>query len=154
MIVELSWERAIYVSTRMREDDLREVMASRWNNNPYDFAAECMRLPGVKMACIDSHGIPVAIGGIAVHLPKIGQAWLIGTDAIGQHGIEIAHTCKNLIRRLLSNGDLHRVQAFSASFHTQAHQWMKAIGLSEESRMPCYGKSKEEFVTFSIIREM
>ena len=152
MIVEITWDRAVFVSTHMRIDDFREVMANRWDESPYSFAADCMRLPGPKMCCVANDDTPVAIGGIAANIPGVGQAWLVGTDRIGSHGVEMAHACKTLISRLLNDGAMHRIQAFSAEFHSQAHQWLKAIGFSEESRMPRYGKSQENYRVFSIMR--
>ena len=152
MIVNLTWEYAMHVSRNMREVDFREVMANRRDDDRLAFAAECMRLPGPRLACLADDGEPVAIGGIAMHLPGVGQAWLIGTPRIGKQGVEMAHTCKGLIQRLFDDGVVHRVQAFSAGFHAQAHQWLKAIGFKEESRMPGYGKSREEFLTFSVVK--
>lgn len=153
MIVDLTWERAAYVAVFMRDSDRDEIMSNRWDDDPYSFAAEVMRTPGVKVACIDDNGIPVAMGGISSHVPGVGQAWLVGTDAIKPFNQEISEKCKELMAGLLRDGSIHRVQVFSAASHTKAHRWIKALGLTEESRMKCYGKSKEEFLTFSVVKE-
>ncbi len=76
MIVDLTWERAAYVAVHMRESDHDEIMSNRWDDDPYSFAAEVMRTPGIKVACIDEDGMPVAMGGISSHIPGVGQAWL------------------------------------------------------------------------------
>jgi RimJ/RimL family protein N-acetyltransferase len=152
MIVKLAWEHAIHIAQHLRDADFCEVMANRWDDNPLAFAAECMALPGVKQACLSKSGEPVAMGGIAAHLPGVGQAWLVGTPEIGLHGIEMAHACKGLIRRLFEANSVHRVQAFSAATHTQAHQWLRRIGFREESRMAAFGKNKEDFLTFCVVK--
>lgn len=152
MILPATWPHVLAVSLAMRDDDRREVNATRWAEDPYDFAADCMRTPGPKLAAIRQDGTPVAIGGVATHHPGVGQAWLVGTHNIGLCGIEIAHACRKSIAALFADGGLHRIQAHSAAFHTDAHRWLKAIGLREESRLPGYGKGGEEFVVFSILR--
>lgn len=151
MIVQATWPDVLAVSLAMREDDRREVMATRWGDDPHDFAADCMRTPGPKLAALVD-GIPVAIGGVATHHPGVGQAWMVGTSDIGRAGIEIAHACRKSIAALFAEGGLHRIQAHSAAFHTRAHRWLKSIGLREESRLPGYGKGGEEFIVFSVLR--
>lgn len=151
MIRAATWPDVLSVSLAMREDDRREVMATRWTDDPFDFAADCMRTPGPKLAALVD-GDPVAIGGVATHQPGVGQAWMVGTHDIGIAGIEIAHACRKSIDALFDSGGLHRIQAHSAAFHTQAHRWLKAIGLREESRLHGYGKGGEEFIVFSILK--
>lgn len=153
MIVSLDWQHAIHVSCNMRTSDFNEVMANRWNNNPHDFAAECMRLQGLKLACVGGDGIPVAIGGVTSHVPGVGQAWLVGTRDIGKYGLEIAHVCKEWTKRLFDDGTVHRIQAFSAATHTKAHQWLIGVGLKQEGTLKYYGKNKEDFLIFSIVKE-
>jgi len=61
MISQLTWPDALHVALNMREDDFAEVMATRWDEDAYSFAAECMRLPGVRLvARVD--GVPVCMG--------------------------------------------------------------------------------------------
>jgi hypothetical protein len=152
MIVQAQFKDVIDVALAMREDDRREVMATRWTDCPYAFAADCMRLPGSRIAAIHESGNAVAVGGVALNQPGVGQAWLIGTDAIGAYGVEIAHAARKVIATLFSAGELHRIQAYSAAFHTRAHRWLKAIGLREEARLPAYGKDGEDFLIFSVVK--
>lgn len=152
MITQLDWPSALHVALNMRAEDFAEVMATRWSDSPYDFAADCMRLPGPKLAAFLPNGEPVAMGGVATHHPGCAQAWLVGTDKIGEMGVEIAHTCRKAIQALFSEGGVHRVQAHSAEFHKSAHRWLEAIGLREEARLPSYGKGGEDFLVFGITK--
>ncbi len=151
MIATLDWPIALHVAQHMRADDFAEVMATRWNDSRYDFAADCMRLPGPKLAAL-LDGEPVAMGGVATHHPGCGQAWLVGTEKIGALGLEIAHVCRRSIRALFAEGGVHRIQAYSAAFHEDAHRWLKAIGLREEARLSRYGKGGEDFLVFGITK--
>jgi len=152
VITQATWPDAIYVARNMREDDRAEVMATRWSDDPYDFAADCMRLPGVRLVARSGDGVPVAIGGVANWQPGVGQAWLVGTADVGLIGSEIAKSCRKSIEALFDTGTIHRIQAFSAATHTRAHRWLKAIGLHEESRLPMYGKNGEEFIIFAVTK--
>lgn len=152
MIKQATWPDVLEVALRMRADDRAEIMATRWDDDLYSFASDCMRLPGVKLAALDDSGVPVAIGGVASWQPGVGQAWMFGTEGIGRVGIEIANACRKSIKTLFQSGSIHRIQAFSAADHKRAHRWLNAIGLKEESRMPQYGKNGEEFITFAVTK--
>lgn len=152
MITQATWNDALHVALNMRADDLAEVMATRWSDDPFEFAADCMRLPGSRLVVRDDAGIPVCLGGAATWLPGVAQMWLVGTDDIGKQGVEVAHACQKVIEALFESGTVHRVQAFSAATHTRAHRWMESIGMHEESRMPKYGKNGEEFIIFAVTK--
>jgi len=152
VIVQATWPNMLEVCLGMRADDRREVMATRWSDDPFDFAADCMRLPGTKLAALLPSGEAVAVGGVAVHQPGIGQAWMVGTERIGELGVEIAHASKKGIKALFERGGVHRIQAHSAAFHSDAHRWLKAIGLRKEATLPKYGKGGEDFFIFSAVK--
>lgn len=152
MITQATWPDVIYVANRMRAEDFDEVMATRWDEDPYSFAAECMKAPGIRLVARTADGVPVAIGGVAQWQPGVGQAWLVGTADVGLLGAEIAKSCRKSIAALFESGTIHRIQAFSSATHLQAHRWLKAIGLREESRLPLYGKNGEEFIIFAVTK--
>lgn len=152
MIAEATWQDVLHVALNMREEDRAEVMATSWTDSPFDFAADCMRAPGSRLAVRDRDGVPFCIGGVALHQPGVGQAWLVGTNDIGRHGVEVAHITKRLFRALFDDGVVHRIQAHSAANHTWAHKWLGLVGLKEESRLPKYGKAGEEFIVFSVLK--
>jgi len=151
VITQATWRDVLDVSLSMRADDLAEIMATRWNEDPFEFAAECMRLPGVRLVA-RHEGVPVAVGGVATWQPGVGQAWMAGTESVGLAGVEIAHACRKSIAALFDTGTIHRIQAFSAATHKRAHRWLRAIGLREESRLPMYGKHGEEFIIFAVTK--
>lgn len=152
MIATLDWPSALHIATHMRASDRAEVMATRWNDSSHDFAAECMHLSGPKLAAMLPDGEPVAMGGVAPNHPGVGQAWMVGTDRIGEMGIQIAHTCRRAVRALFADGGLHRIQAHSIASHDWAHRWLRSIGFSEEARLPAYGKGGEDFLVFGITK--
>lgn len=150
MIVKASWPDIIEVCLNLRADDLAEVMATRWTNDQYDLASDLAHTPGGKFAVIQDDK-PVCIFGVSPRTPGVGQGWLVGTDDIGKSGIEVAHACKKVIRTLFDT-DVHRVQAFSAAFHTQAHEWLELIGFRRESTLSKFGKDGSDFYCYAVTK--
>lgn len=150
MIVKAAWPDILEVCLNLRADDLAEVMATRWNNCPYELASDFAHYPGGKFAVIHDDK-PVCLFGVAPRSPGVGQGWLVGTDDIGRAGVEVAHACKKVIATLFDT-DVHRIQAYSAAFHTQAHEWLGMIGFERESTMKHYGKGGEDFYCYAICK--
>ena len=150
MIREATFDDILHVCKHMRKDDYEEVMANRWDSSVEAFAKECENLPGVTVVAVVG-GIPVAIGGVALWIPGVGQAWMICTDEIGKSGVRMIHACKKILNSMIDNGVVHRIQAFSIASHRRAHHWLQAVGLKKEAVMPCYGKNKEDFIVFSML---
>lgn len=149
-----TWEDMIEVSRNMRQDDWDEVMATRWDDSPYSFAADHMRLNGPKYVIRANDDSPVCVGGIAVHQPGVGQAWLVGTNRLFERRKEIWHVVKTVINHYMHKHDtpLHRIHAFSAYNHKMSHRWLEKIGFKQEAVMQSYGKHGEDFIVFSIVK--
>jgi len=148
MIVTMTLEHALYVSQHMRDNDYCEIMAHRWNDDVIDFAKETVRYPGVKVCALDLSGTPVAIGGIALHTPGVGVAWMIGTNDLSKVALSLTRFCKQHASQVLKS-DLNRLQALSAVFHVDAHKWLRAIGFEIESTLEQSGKHGEDFYLFA-----
>lgn len=152
MIETLRIDQAIYVARRMRDADFREVMATRWDDDHDRFAIDSFQLPGVAWAATDGEGLPVAIGGVAMHTPGVGTAWLVATDDFPRVALSVTRHVRRVVARLL-DGHLNRIHAFSAAFHADAHRWMSRIGMRPEATLKAFGKRGEDFVMYVITRE-
>lgn len=150
MIIKATWPDIIEVCLNLRQDDLDEVMLTRWTSDPYDLASDFAHTQGGKFAVIHNDK-PVCIFGVSPRTPGVSQGWLVGTDDIGLAGVEVAHACKKVIKSLF-NADVHRIQAFSASFHTQAHEWLELIGFKKESVMKSFGKDGSDFYCYAVTK--
>ena len=147
MMVPLTLADANILAFTMREVDVREIMAMRRDEYRHEFAEDCMLYGG--WCCKDKHGVPVAMGGIAEHWPGVGTAWMVATDAVAQHGVEITRAAKQM---LASHTHLHRVQAYSADFHTVGHAWLERLGFKRGAVQHKLGKNGEDFIVFEIVR--
>ncbi|MBT9169345.1 MAG: hypothetical protein DDT19_02704 [Syntrophomonadaceae bacterium] len=152
-IVRLRGEDALHVALNMREVDRLEISATRWSESPWDFAVDASQFPGASWSAL-LDGEPVAIGGIALLQPGIGQAWMVGTDKLPQVGLMLTRFCRDVAHRMLTeDSGIHRIQAFSAGFHTEAHAWLRAVGLDSTQPLLKYGKGGEDFLLFYGLRK-
>ena len=150
MIVPATPEHILEVCLSLRDDDHKEVMLTRWTESVYDLAKDLSNARGGKFAAV-YEGRAVAVFGVVPVTPGMGQAWLVGTDEIGKCGVRIAHASKMIIRTLFDTG-VHRIQAHSASFHTQAHKWLESIGCVRESTAKSMGKDGTDFYCYVVTK--
>ena len=142
MIVELTPRHAIEVAFNMRDIDRREVLSSCRSKTPLEFAKECLYHGG--FAVLDSTGKAVCVGGVAYQWEGVGNAWMVGTDAVYKHMIEVTR----LGIKLVNDKNLRRVQAWSAAFHTDSHKWLSRIGFVEAHKLKSWGRNGEDFILF------
>ena len=148
MIVKAGPSHIISVCKHIRADDLREISETRWSDD--DPAVSLFHAPGGKYAIVHDD-VTVALLGVVPVWPGVGQAWLIGTDGIGLRGVEVMKASKRIIKTLLDL-EMHRIHAYSAAFHSQAHRWLELIGFRRESTLKQYGKTGEDFYCYAITR--
>jgi hypothetical protein len=139
-----------HVCGNLREDDRREVMLTRWSDDTDDLAESILALRGGKYSA-RKDGRAVAVFGVEPVIPGVGQGWLIGTDDISACGIAVAHACRKIVRTLFANG-VHRIHAFSADFHHEAHSWLEAIGARREATLHAWGKDGTDFYCYVVTR--
>lgn len=155
MIVELTQEHALYVCQNMRESDFRECMETIWQANDGDNAAliasHCMNANGPKWVAINREGVAVVIGGVALTAPCVGTAWMIGTDEWLSVALEVSRFCKSSMKTMFDSGVVHRIHAFSATFHTESHRWLELVGLTAGPTLKQWGKNKEDFILFEAL---
>lgn len=146
MIVKATSEHLSFVLSHLRDSDREELVLTQWGDN----LSEIRHAPGAQYAVMRD-GVPVCVFGVVPLFPGVGQAWLIGTDEIGKSGVEVAHACQKVVNTLL-DCHMHRIQAFSAGFYTQAHRWLERIGFHRESTLRKFGKEGSDFYVFAVTR--
>ena len=148
MICDLTLEDANVLAFFMREIDAKEIMATNKSEYRHEFAQICFSYGG-GWCCKDSKGMPYAMGGIVEHWPGVGTAWMVAMPDIEKHGIEVTKAAKAM---LVTHKKLHRIQAYSAAFHTISHEWLKRLGFAQAHTLRKYGKNGEDFYLFEIVR--
>ncbi len=148
MIRALTLPDAYYVCRFMRTIDRDEVFGLRWNDDVEALAIELYQTQGPKYAVV-KHDEPVVIGGIAGYTPGVGSCWMVATPKLSQVRIETTRFARKLFGMALQGGDYHRLFAVSAAYHTQSHEWLRALGMQRESRMTALGRNADDYYCFA-----
>lgn len=131
------------VSFTDTREDMAVVLASRYGQSPE-----------VHIGFGDD-GTPICVGGTVQSRPNVITLLFFATDRFSEIGLPITrYIRKQLFPRLQAAG-VHRIEAVSSQGHTDAHAWLKTIGLKPETTpMLNYGKGGEAFVQFSWVQNV
>lgn len=138
-----------YVTERLRPDDDRELEATRFDG--CRLADSIYVAQGAAYTGYDRDGNPAVVGGLTTVSPGVAQAWMFGTPRLPEVAVAMHRQARILIEAAL-NGPAHRIQAYSADFHVDAHRWLKRLGFEIESVMRQHGKGGEDFYMFVRLR--
>lgn len=142
MIDTLNYDDALYLAYHMRDVDVREVFATRNSHFRHEFASDAMRTTGWCLR--NQSGVPVAMMGYYVAWANVATAWMVATDELNSHILELTRFAKPLVH----DKRWHRTQAFSADFHTESHRWLEILGFQRGATLRKYGKNGEDFIVF------
>jgi len=152
VIVPLTLEYAQYIAENMAKDDLAEILATHWLDDVGGFAEQCVAVNGVNLCVLANDGTPIAMGGVAVFAPKVGTAWMVGTERMIEKKLEVTRACKKNIHKILNSGLVHRVHAFASGLHYRTHPWLDSLGFKREAILHKWGKNGEDFILFALTR--
>jgi len=153
MIVEgIEREHLRYIVDHLRPDDHRELRATLWDD--VDLVEHVMAHQSVSFTGFDRAGKPCGVAGLHIISPGVAQAWLFGTDTIRDLRIAMTRTARQVIESALEGRLIHRVQAASAAFYIDAHDWLQTIGLKDQVvPLRQYGRNREDFYLFAKLQE-
>ena len=157
----MMWHRAnigaIYdIAVNMRERDYQECVALSFADNRHELADELAR----SWANIETSIIcgTKEDGGIAAftYVPMRKGVWNMGlfaTDKFNKIHLSLTKLIIKSIIPTLDNAGAHRVEAQSIAGYSTVHNWLKFLGLEEESILKGYGRNGEDFVNFAYVRQ-
>jgi hypothetical protein len=144
-IVRYRPEHGEYVASHMRHMDRKEI---------YYMSAIG---PGPAVACTVAHavaawaalvdGVPVCIFGItrATRLSDIGVPWLLGTDALDDHGMALAVNSRKYFRRMVDC--FPKMENHVLAENDRVVRWLRWLGFDMEEPAP-YGAFGQMFIRF------
>ena len=149
MIVEpLEFDTALYVTTRLRAADAREIYATRIDEDPARLAADAAAR--VPFAWCAGKGEPIACIGVVPLWPGVWEAWMFATDRFSEIGLPLTRFAKRGIIPAVAAAGAHRIHCHSIEGHDQAHRWLEALGAVRESEKTGYGKGGETFYVYRL----
>ena len=149
-IEEATYETTHQVALAMREPDYLEFSAVSAATSRVALAEDLAnRLSGAGLVGYSGDD-PVCVGVVVVSRPNVVSLGFFATDRFPEIGLGITRYIKNTLFPKLRDAGIHRIEAVSMSTHTEAHRWLEALGLSQETgEMRGFGKNGESFIQFA-----
>ena len=141
-----------FVAANMREPDRTEIFATRWTDDPIEFAKSIHPL-NKFMWCAVRDGVPCAVWGAVPQWPRIWTAFAFGTDDWAKVALTMTKHIRGFMLPALIRAKAHRVSAATHSAHTEAHRWLESMGAVREQPMAHYGKGGELFFNYVWTRD-
>lgn len=153
-VVEADPDLIAAVALAMRDEDARDGMALSWAQDRAELAAALIRLrtalPGWTWVLGDDD--PIAAIGVTELWPGVGQAWLCATDAWPRIAPAAARWVRRVMIPKMMGTRLHRLDTVARSDRAVAHRWLRWIGFRPAGALPSYGRAREDFVRFEMLR--
>jgi hypothetical protein len=140
------------VAVNMRERDFLEFSAVSYAETRFELAEVLTARYGESADVhVGFEGLePVCVGGSVMARPNVISLLFFATDRFPEIILPATrYIKKQLLPRLIEAG-VHRIEAVSMAGHSEAHAWLRTLGLQKETGpMHGYGKRGEAFIQFA-----
>lgn len=90
-----------FIAQGLRPADLDEVRATVGEDDPFWAIFEAWEQSIKSWLILDATGLPIGVFGVAPHaVPKVGIAWLLGTDGIEKSALSVARQTRGYIAEM------------------------------------------------------
>ncbi len=143
----LSLAAAVHVANNMRQLDADCLEAATTITNPEVFGLNRWQTEGPAWALHDKSGRPIAMGGISMHVPWSGTAWMIATDhmtpsswkKLVRHSRTVFHNAAKTIPRI----EAHVLRSW-----TEADKFARSLKFELEGVRYRAGRNGQDILTF------
>lgn len=120
-------EDAASLAPRLREADLRELLAGGFRDSPEMALLEGVHSPDGAYAAVDEQDLPhILFGTHPSHEPHLGFIWMMASDGIDQHWVQIVRETRTWVNELRGT---YRVLANAVHAENTRHiRWLKWAG--------------------------
>lgn len=143
----------VRVCSHLREDDRREIAATRGELDPdgvMRLIRDCEQLQDYLVIAYDDDEPIAMMGGAPIHA-GVFSGWMFATDQFPVIGSQMTKWAKRYFFAGLREMGAHRVEAHSIEGHTKSHRWIEAIGARLEAEVPQFGMNGENFLRFAYL---
>lgn len=147
-LARLNFPDVHYVAANMRDWDRREIFATRWVDDPSDFAKEVLSYG--EFGWVAGGDSPIACFGARALWPGVWIAWMFATDDLPKIGLSLSRFVRNNIIPTLRQVGAHRIHAYSMAGHDDAHRWLRFLGAEIEAEHRAFGRNGEDFLVFAM----
>tara|TARA_B100000686_G_C16081772_1_gene614271 strand:- start:97 stop:537 length:441 start_codon:yes stop_codon:yes gene_type:complete len=93
----------------------------------------------------------VAIAGVQIMFPGVGEGWVFGTELIYAHKFFFAKSVKRMLGQIMNDYGLHRVQAVPLKTFEPGCRFLEWLGFKYEGELLKYGPAKQNCLMYGRI---
>ena len=138
-----------YIAANLRPADLAEMRASgTTEEDPFWVLVESWDASVASWLIVDSSGLPIGLFGVAPHLvPKLGIAWLMGTEGLEREALSVARQTVGYVEELHSYFPV--LWANVDARNELSMRWLEWAGFSISDADPSFGPEARLFIQFT-----
>ncbi len=144
-----------FVAEAMRQQDADEFLAVSFHKTREELAASLVdRYAGSEDTYCFSldDGTPVAVGAMVEGRPNVITLMFFATELFGLIALPLARfTTKRLFPRYFEAG-VHRIECISIDGYDDNHRWIELLGLHREAVLTAFGKDRQTFHQFALVK--
>ncbi|MCC6530917.1 MAG: hypothetical protein IT531_00070 [Burkholderiales bacterium] len=115
------------------------------------YAMERFTASDYRYALIARDGEPVAIGGAQFATRGVATLWLIATERLDRHPVELVRFARKFVRTLLAERLAHRLQGYVLSDFDICRHFAEAFGFRREATIPAWGANGEDIDIYGLV---
>ena len=137
-----------HIAQGLRPADRDELQAMGANHvDPFWPLFESWENSAATWLILDRTGLPIGVFGVAAHsVPKLGMAWLMGTEGIEREALSVARQTPGYV------ADLHRyfpiLWANVDARNELSMKWLEWAGFQIADADPAYGPEERLFLEY------
>ena len=147
-LAKLNADDLDWVVRRMRQRDIQEIYATRWDDDPRRFVEDIMASGDFGWVAGTDDGLPVAAFGAVPLWNGVWDVWMFATDEWPRVALGVHRFIKKVMIPALEESGCHRAQCRSLATYTWSHRWLESLGAYKESELPHFGKEGELFYLY------
>lgn len=137
-----------HIAANMRQSDVEEVRAS----SAIPVAEILPRSVSISshgwIVTSDKTGEPILVMGAApLVLPRVGAAWMLGTDGIKDEAFSVARHTRRYVDEMMEDYDL--LWNYIDARNEVSMRWLKRAGFRLVSAHPLHGLERRAFYSFA-----
>jgi len=147
-LTPLTYDAVLEIAENMREDDRREIFATRWNDDPVELAEQTMLYKTFGWVAWN-HDKPVAVIGAIPVSPGFWALYCYGTDEFRQIRFSLTKFAIRCMMPAMIESGARRAECLSIEDHTDAHGWLRLLGAKPDKELvDGLGRNGETFIRF------
>ncbi|MBN2323805.1 MAG: hypothetical protein JXQ30_08720 [Spirochaetes bacterium] len=131
-------------------DHLNQVVFRAVEFGRYEFIENYKEtfLKGPAYSAFDGESL-VFCGGVVIYWKGVGEGWLICNHTIRKYIREVCFYVGEYLKKIISEDDLHRVQATVPAQWGQGVRFLERMGFQREGLLRKYSKDAEDYYIYS-----